>query len=106
MLDIPVYPEQFLQSCQSNPTQTLTEFVDDFYAKHNVCVGRVTIHRSFKKHQITQKNDAKIAIEAAEEGKASFLRRYDAIICDPEKSVWLDETFRNDKTANPTHCRG
>ena len=89
-----------------DPTASLLKHVDQFYAHFQIHIGKDTINRLFAKHKITWKKISKIAIEADDEEHALFWKCYQAIVSDPEQVLFLDESYRNDKTANPTYGRG
>lgn len=106
ILDDAEYKEYLLDSCILNPTRSLNDHVDHFYNNFGFYIGRNTINRLFIKNNITWKRLSKIAIESDPEEEALFFRCYEALVCDPKQPLWIDESMRNDKTANPTYGRG
>ena len=100
------YKSCILSSRELDPTQPLKKYVEGFYGNFGIYIGINTVNRLFEKENITWKKIARVAIEADEEEEALFWQCYSALVSDPKQVVFVDESHRNDKTANPTYGRG
>ena len=100
------YKDTIMELRDDDPTRSLAKYVQEFYGQHGLYIGKNTIDRLFERERITYKKIARIAIESDEEESALFWYCYGALVGDTNQVMFLDESHRNDKTANPTHGRG
>ena len=100
------YKSCTLHSRELDPTQPLKKYVEGLCDNLGIYIEMKTINRLFEKENVTWERIARVAIESEEEEEALFWQCHSALVSDPKQVVFLDESHRNDKSANPTYGRG
>lgn len=102
----PLYEEYLLNRCSRAPTTILKRYQELFYNRFGFYVSYKAINRCFKENNVTLKKLSRVALESNDEEEVLFWRAFHALVPDLRMVVFGDETYRSDKTVNPTRGRG
>eukprot|EP01083_Nonionella_stella_P134342 408843_1 len=98
--------EFVLDDCTVTPNKSLSTYSDDIYCVFGIYISRCTVHRMFDDETWKWKCIARVALEMDVAEEVLFWDMISEILTDPNQALWLDESYRSDKTTNAKHGRG
>lgn len=106
LLDDQQLQNYLIEKCTAWSPTALRKYSGDVENEFGVIMGKNIVDRFFKSKGWKLKTLSRIAIEVDLEEEYIFWQLIDEIVTDPNQMIFLDESSRCNRTANPRKGRG